>query len=225
MTDSRSYIVYDTIERYVMPGPNQIRFISSGQTLSVVLGSCISTVFVGKAAGYIAAANHIVIARKRDHEIIKYKSAQQQIDDILNAFLEVYKIPIEDIICLHLVGAGTKISDGSFNIHAENIKIAKDLLSEREMDIYFDDTGSYFFANYSLSGKNISIFIEDQLSDTHISYSIDLDMLFSLRSGGDLIIPASGLKQPNEGFEDFINRKIIILITGERNRQKDWSGL
>ncbi len=201
-----------------MPGPDQVRFAVAGQTLSLVLGSCISTVFIGRNSGYIVSANHIMIARERNYGVIAKKSARQQIDEILNTYHEEFRIPDEEIRCLHVVGAGKKVNDTSFRVHDENIEETRLVLSEKNIITLFDDTRSYYFATYSLSGGDLSVFIEDKLGNTHMSYIIDLDKLFSLYLQKLSGLPASALKPRNRGFEEFVDHGAIVFITGEKNR-------
>jgi len=211
-------LIINTGEKYLLPGPDQIRFAAQGQTLSLVLGSCISTVFIGRSSEYILAANHIMIAKERHAGIIAKKSARQQIDEILTAYHEEFKIPDHDILCLHLVGAGKKVNDATFRVHDENIAETRAVLTEKNIVPFFDDTRSYYFATYSLSGTDISIFIEDKLGGSHLSYIIDLKKLFSLEKQELHDLPASALKPCNRGFEKFVELGAIVFITGERNR-------
>jgi hypothetical protein len=205
-------------EKYLLPGPDQIRFAEAGQTLSLVLGSCISTVFIGRSSDYIVSANHIMIAREHSFGVIAKKSARQQIDEILSTYHDEFRIPDEDIRCLHLVGAGKKVNDTTFHIHDENIEETRMVLSEKNFIPLFDDTRSYYFATYSLSGSDISVFIEDKLGNTHMSYIIDLDRLFSLDVRHLSSMPASALKPRNKGFEELVDCGAIVFITGEKNR-------
>jgi hypothetical protein len=217
-TMEQSSTIINTSEKYLMPGPDQVRFASVGQTLSLVLGSCISTVFIGRNSGYILSANHIMIAREHHVGVIAKKSARQQIDEILDIYHDELRIPDADIRCLHLVGAGKKVSDETFRVHDENIAETRAVLSEKSIIPLFDDTRSYYFATYSLSGSDISVFIEDKLGNTHLSYIIDLQKLFSLDLRHLPNLPASALKPCNRGFEEFVELGAIVFITGERNR-------
>ncbi len=210
--------IINPLEKYLLPGPDQIRFAEAGQTLSLVLGSCISTVFIGRNSGYIVSANHIMIARERNYGVIAKKSARRQIDEILNTYHEEFRIPDEEIRCLHLVGAGKKVNDTTFHVHDENIEETRLVLSEKNIITLFDDTRSYYFATYSLSGGDLSVFIEDKLGNTHMSYIIDLDKLFSLDLRRLSGLPASALKPRNRGFEEFVDHGAIVFITGEKNR-------
>lgn len=210
--------IINSDEKYLMPAPDQVRFASEGQTLSLVLGSCISTVFIARSDRYILSANHIMIARERHSGIIAKKSARMQIDEILDTLHDEFHIPDADIRCLHLIGAGKKISDDTFRIHDENISETRKVLSEKSITPLFDDTRSYYFATYSLSGHDMSVFIEDKLGNSHLSYIIDLQKLFSLDLNHLAHLPASALKPCNLGFEDFVAQGAIVFITGERNR-------
>lgn len=205
-------------EKYVMPGPEQIRFITPGQTLSLVLGSCISTVFIGKNDEYVVSANHIMIARERKPGILVKRNARQQIDDILDTYHDEFRIREKDTRCLHLVGAGKKFNNESFNVDQENIAETRAVLSEKHFDPFFEDTGSYYFATYSLSDSNMSVFIEDKLGGSHLSYIIELEKLFSLDPHVLSNLPASALKPCNQGFEKFVDLGVIVFITGEKNR-------
>ncbi|TFH41171.1 MAG: hypothetical protein E4G96_06035 [Chrysiogenales bacterium] len=221
MTDKRHGGEMDT-HSYVMPGPNQVRFISNGQTLYLVLGSCISSVLIGKNEDrYFATANHIMIAKEHKSAIIAMKSAKNQIEEMLVFFDKKYRVVRDRIRCLHLVGAGSKVSDTSFHVHHDNIMETRSVLEREGIDILFEDTGSYYFATYSIRDKHISVFVENRLSNTHLSYIIDMEQLFSLDVGSCLALPASGLKPGNRGFEELVERGIVIFITGERSRAGD----
>ena len=205
-------------EKYTLPGPDQVRFVSSGQTLSLVMGSCISTVFVARSDRYILAANHIMIARERESGVIAKKSARRQIDDILMAFRDDFHIPDDGFRCLHLVGAGKKGADSFFHIHSENIEETLSVLDEKGIPVLFNDTWSHYFATYSIDTARMSVFIEDKLAGVHLSYIIDLDRLFSLDLDNGLPLPASALKARDPGFEELVSRGAIVFITGEKNR-------
>jgi hypothetical protein len=205
-------------EKYVLPGPDQVRFISGGQTLSLVMGSCISTVFVARKDGYILAANHIMIARERDTAMIAKKSARRQIDEILDAFRDDFHVEDDSFRCLHLVGAGKKSADSSFRVHSENINETTAVLEQKGIPVLFDDTWSHYFATYSMDGGRMSVFIEDKLADVHLSYILDLERLFALDLKHKLPLPASALKTKDPGFEELVNRGVIVFITGEKNR-------
>lgn len=210
--------IINPIEKYLLPGPDQIRFAKAGQTLSLVLGSCISTVFIGRNSGYIVSANHIMIARERSFGVIAKKSARRQIDEILNTYHGELGIPDGEIRCLHLVGAGKKVNDPTFRVNDDNIEETRAVLSEKNIIPIFDDTRSYYFTTYSLSGCDMSVFIEDKLGNIHISYIIDLDKLFSLELRQLSGLPASALKPRNRGFEELVDSGAIVFITGEKNR-------
>jgi chemotaxis receptor (MCP) glutamine deamidase CheD len=205
-------------EKYVLPGPDQVRFISGGQTLSLVMGSCISTVFVARKDRYILAANHIMIARERDTALIAKKSARRQIDDILDAFRDDFGIDNDAFRCLHLVGAGKKSADSTFHVHSENISETLAVLEEKSIPLLFNDTWSHYFATYSMDAGRMSVFIEDKLADAHLSYILDLERLFNLDLTEKLPLPASALKANDPGFEELVNRGVIVFITGEKNR-------
>lgn len=202
-----------------MPGLNQVRFITAGQTLSLVLGSCISTVFIGKGDRYIMAANHIVIAREKKESIVAKRSARQQIDDILRVYDEEFGVTKESLVCLHLVGAGKKLAGNSFTIDAENIEVTGSLLAERGIPVLFDDTRSHYFATFSLGEESLSVFIEDKIANVHLSYIIDIDRLFHSDWRAIGVMPASALKPGSQAFEDMVQQGVIVFITGEKNRR------
>ncbi|MBN2160724.1 MAG: hypothetical protein JW807_15145 [Spirochaetes bacterium] len=208
-------------DKYVMPAPDQVRFIRNGQTLSLILGSCISTVFIGRNSEYVVSANHIMIAREHPHGIIAKKSALQQIDEILDHYREDFAVDRKDIRCLHLVGGGKKVSGESFRVHSENIEETKSVLSSKGIELLFDDTRSHYFATYSLDRTNMSVFIEDKLAGVHLSYILDLDRLFDFDVSRSGAMPASALKADNPGFEELVDAGVIVFITGEKSRQCD----
>lgn len=210
--------LYDEKNTYVMPAPNQVRFITGGQTITLVMGSCISTVFIGRNSRYVAAANHIMIARQREGSVIATRNARVQIDEILDMYRTRFDIGSKDLRCLHLVGGGRKNADESFTVHLENISESRAILAEKDIDIMFDDTRSHFFASYSLGDGMMSVFIEDQLANVHLSYIIDLERLFALDPKQTGNLPASALKTGNAGFEGFVDRGVITFITGQRDR-------
>jgi chemotaxis receptor (MCP) glutamine deamidase CheD len=206
-------------EFYAMPGPNQISFIGTGQTLYLVLGSCISSVLIGrKDDRFVMAANHIMIAREHRSTIIDMKSARSLVDDMLHTFQNEYGIDAGGIICLHLVGAGSRISDDSFRVHRDNILETKQVLGDAGIPILFEDTGSHFFATYSLRDRMVSVFVENRFIGSHLSYILDMERLFELGSGSSTHLPASGLLPGNRGFEDLVENGVIVFITGEKNR-------
>lgn len=208
-------------DKYVMPGPDQVRFITNGQTLSLILGSCISTVFIGRNSGYVVSANHIMIAREHPHGIIAKKSALRQIDEILEHYRDDFSVDRKDIRCLHLVGAGKKVAGESFRVHSENIEETKSVLESKKIDVFFNDTRSHYFATFSLDKANMSVFIEDKLAGVHLSYILDLDRLFDFDIAASDAMPASALKAGNPGFEELVENGVIVFITGEKNRQYD----
>lgn len=209
---------YEKQSTYVMPAPNQVRFITGGQTITLVMGSCISTVLIGKNSRYVAAANHIMIARKRPDGIIATRDAREQIDEMIDIYRERFDIAASDLRCLHLVGGGRKTADESFTVHLENISETRAILAENGIDIMFDDTRSHYFASYSLADGMVSVFIEDQLAGIHLSYIIDLERLFALDPKLAAGLPASAMKPENAGFEGLVERGVITFITGQRNR-------
>jgi hypothetical protein len=182
------------------------------------MGSCISTVFIGRNSRFVAAANHIMIAREHGSGIIAMRNARQQIDEILEIYRTQFDIGVDGLRCLHLVGGGKKTADTSFTVHLENISETRAILAEKNIDIMFDDTRSHYFASYSLRDDMLSVFIEDQLAEVHLSYIIDLNRLFSIdpKQGGNF--PASALKPGNVGFEEYVDQGVITFITGQKNR-------
>ncbi|MCP4130066.1 MAG: hypothetical protein GY754_03515 [bacterium] len=201
-------------QRYCNPGPNQVRFISEKQTLSVILGSCISTVFIGKNKHFVLAANHIVIANPRPNSHAASKSALQQVDEIIDIFKKVYGIYKEKLICLHLVGAGQRLASIPFSVNEDNIKGTELILKEKNFKFLFKDTNSYFHCTYSISGSSLSIFVEDKIEHTHKSFIIDLDKLFQADQESLPSLPVAALVA-NRGFERMVHEKIITTITGK----------
>ena len=47
---------------------------------------------------------------------------KEQIDEIYNIYKEYFNIPNNDILCLHMIGAGRKVSDVKFKVHEDNIE-------------------------------------------------------------------------------------------------------
>lgn len=218
MQKINSCVVLSQAERYCRVEQDEIRFIGDRQTLSVVLGSCISTVFIGKNSGYYLAANHIVIAKPQNNDYYKKKSAEEHITEILRAYNDVYNINVNDIFCLHLIGAGSMIKNSIVHINTDNIAESRKVLTEKKLNILFNDTGSYCTAIFSLNTNFLSVFIEDKLKGSSVSYIIDLDTLFKQPVREFPYIPASALIARNKGFEYFVRDKIILSITGSVNR-------
>lgn len=218
MQGSRKYEILPPDERYCRVEQDEVRFIANRQTLSIVLGSCISTVFIGRGKGYYLAANHIVIAKPQTISLTTKKSAEEQINEILKIYNDVYYITEKDLFCLHLIGAGTNIKDNIIQINIQNIEESKKILRDRNLNILFNDTGSYCVAIFSLNMNRLSVFIEDKLNDSNISYTIDLDTLFKLVYRDYPFLPASALISRNKGFENFVKDKIIISIIGPKDR-------
>ncbi len=216
--DYTSYILPED-QRYSVPGLNQIMFISHKQTISLVLGSCVSTVFIGKKGDIcLLAANHIVIADTKGDSIVATKNAQTQVDLIIEIYKENFGISREDLICLHLVGGGFKGEDNSFSVHRRNIDITKGILEKMEIPLLFQDTGSYFVSNYSVYNGNISIFVENKFKDVHFSFVMNFEELLSSMKGKSNFIPGSAINPQDAGFEKLADGKIITLITGDRKR-------
>jgi chemotaxis receptor (MCP) glutamine deamidase CheD len=213
----QKYILPET-ERYCMPNLNEVRFIGNNQTISLVLGSCISTVFIGRGDKTVIAANHIVIANNDSSYSNNIKSANTQIGEILEVFREVYHIPMSNIFCFHVLGAGKKVNDDTFMIPEENILETYKILSEKKVQVLCNDTGSHIYATFSLSNSIISVFIENKFQKKHISYSIDINKMY--KAGKELFkfFPVSAIEPNNQGFEILINKSIITFITGNRSR-------
>lgn len=209
----------DQHESYAMPGPNQVSFIGNGQTLYLVLGSCISSILVGRKEGnYVMGANHIMIAKEHQSSVIDMKSARSQVDAMLHVFEAEHGIDAGEIICLHLVGAGSRVSSESFHVHRDNVIETKCVLADARIPVFFEDTGSHFFATYSLRDRMVSVFVENRFIGSHLSYILDMDRLFDLGPGSSPHLPASGLLPGNRGFEDLVEKGVIVFITGEKNR-------
>ncbi len=205
-------------ERYCMPNLNEVKFIGNNQTISLVLGSCISTVFIGRGDRTILAANHIVIASHDHNYSSRLKDANEQIGEILEVFHEVYEIPLSKIFCFHVIGAGKKVNDVTFMVPEENILETYRVLYEKKIEALFNDTGSHIYATFSISDSILSVFVENKFQKKHISYAVDLDKMFSL--GNDLFkfFPVSAIEPNNKGFETLVENLIIPYVTGSRNR-------
>ncbi|MBN1533690.1 MAG: hypothetical protein JXA20_13555 [Spirochaetes bacterium] len=204
--------------RYFIVAPNEIVFISTNQTLSVVLGSCISTVFIGKREQYILAANHIVIAVPNTMSVIAKKSASQQIDEMIGIYESEYGIRLEELRCLHLIGGGKKVSDESFMVHEKNISESSAILNKLGVAVLFNDTGSHMNASYSIYNNLLGLFVENMFTSTHISFTINLDILFAIDLPEQALFPASTLRHISPGFEYLVEKKVIDDITGEKKR-------
>jgi hypothetical protein len=211
----------DQGNRYFVVGPNEIVFITTHQTLSVVLGSCISTVFIGKGDRYVLAANHIVIAIPNEMSVIAKKSARQQIDEMIGVYKSKYDIRLEDLRCLHLIGAGKKSSSESFTVHERNIADSSAILGTLGVRVLFNDTGSHMNATYSIYNNFLGVFIENMFNSSHISFTIDLDKLYSIDLPVPELFPASPLMYNNPGFEFLVEKNIIDDITGDKKRYFD----
>lgn len=205
-------------EQYYSPGLNEISFIAERQTISLVLGSCISTVLIGQSTPYILAANHIVIADPHEESRIATKSARQQIEEMLTVFKEEFQISRDRVICIHMVGGGNKKATNLFKINQRNIDISKEILAEKGIHTIFSDTGSYFISKYSIQKKNLSVFIENKFINEHISFIVDLDRMFEIDNNIIPLLPLSSIEK-SEVFENLVDKKIITFITGKRNRR------
>jgi len=204
-------------EHYCSPGLNEIKFTAERQTISLVLGSCISTVLVGQGTSYILAANHIVIADPHEGSRIATKSARQQIEEMITVFEQKFEIPGDRIICLHMVGGGKKKEVNRFKIHERNIDISKEILQEKGILNIFNDTGSYYVSKYSIQKENLSVFIENKFTNEHISFVVDLDRIFEMDQNTIPVLPISSIKK-SDNFEHLVEKEIITFITGKRNR-------
>ena len=209
-------------EHYCIPKLNEIRFVGHRQTLSLVLGSCISTVFVGGSGPFVIAANHIVIANPREGSIVATKSAQEQIDEIVHVYDKAFGIGRDDICCLHLIGAGSKSGNTEFRVPEENIREVKKILGDNSFRVMFNDTGSYFFATYSLYETNLAVFIENKIKKEHISFTIDLKGMMHRGACSSALLPASSLIRSDPGFEYLVSEGIISFITGSRDRSSEF---
>ncbi len=208
-------------EHYCIPRINEIRFTGHRQTLSLVLGSCISTVFVGGEGPFMVAANHIVIANPRDGSIVATKSAQKQIDEIVDIYDNAFGIKRDNICCLHLIGAGSRSEKDSFRVPEENIREAEKILRENGLKILFRDTGSYFFSTYSLYKTNLAVFIENIMLMEHITFTIDLQKIFNRNICECELLPSSALACRHPGFEYLVSEGVVTSITGPRSRNGD----
>ena len=205
-------------KKYCFPVANEVGIITNNQSLSVVLGSCISTVFLGRGSEYVLAANHILIADPKPGSIAAKKSALELIDEILLKFHNNYNIDDDNILCLYLLGAGKKISKETFLVHESNIKGCESILKTKGYSLYFNDTKSHISAFFSIYQNNLSVFIENIEEKVHISFILNMDLLFDFDPAHCGCLPAVALMPMNEGFEYFINKKIITAITGSRFR-------
>ena len=202
-------------ERYCIPSLNEVKIISDKQTLSLALGSCISTIMIGKEKDYYLAANHIVIAQPLATAIIATKSAVEQIEEIVNIFSDV--LHIKKFYCLHLLGAGVKLVSSTFDVHEKNVIQTLDALFNKNINIIFNDTGSYFFSSYSLYGQYLSVFLENKKTSNHKSFVINLEQLFTIDVSDPVLFPTSMLDAKNNGFEYLVEKMIITSITGKRS--------
>jgi len=205
-------------ERYCIPKLNEIRFIGHRQTMSLVLGSCVSTVFVGGDDPFIVAANHIVIANPREGSIVATKGARAQIDEIIAVYEGAFGIARDRICCLHLIGAGSKPGMESFSVPGDNVREAVRILGDNGLGLVFHDTGSFFFATYSLYKTNLAVFIENRHLDEHVSFTVDLPRLQRLNSCAKDRVPASALSPGDPSFEGLVGEGVITFITGRRGR-------
>ena len=205
-------------ERYCMPTLNEIRFISENQSMSLVMGSCISTVFLGKSDKFILAANHIVIATPRVDSKVATKSAEEQIDEIFSIYKEAYQISEKNLICLHLIGAGSKLPDCDSQIHLENIEETRDILKAKKITPIFNDTKSFFVGMYSIKGSQLSVFVSNKINNTSVSFIVNLESLFNISRDDYTNLPASTLLPNNEGFEHLIKNNVVETITGQKSR-------
>ncbi len=218
MDDYRTWILPPD-EHYCVPKQNEIRFIGNRQTIALVMGSCISTVFVAGRGPYFAAANHIVIANPAEGSIIATKGARMQIEQIIEVFEREYGVGSGDIRCLHLIGAGS--GKDRFRIAEENVREVVSILDEKRDRPVFRDTGSYMHATYSINGPGLSVLVENLMLKEHLSFSIDLDRLMSERVKDSSLLPAAPLVPNDPGFEFLVAKRVITFIPGTRKRQAD----
>ncbi len=206
-------------EQYCIPGLNEVRCVTDNQTMSLSLGSCISTVFIGRSDRYYLAANHIVIAKPQRGSILATKSALEQINEIDTLFRNDLHIDKNSIICLYLIGAGSRNEKKEFTVPIHNIIESMKILNDLNYPLLFHDTGSYFFATFSLKDRLLSIFIENKFRKTHISFMLDLDKFFPVIERGMYIQSISALEPRNEGFEHLVREEAIVCITGDKRRK------
>ncbi len=216
LPDSDDNLLLSRCEHYCIPGLNEIRFISEKQTIALVLGSCTSTVLIGRGANYILGANHIVIADPTPGSRLATKGAVQQVNELLAGFDSLFGISPDNVICLHLVGGGKK-KDVTIDINEKNINSTAKALESKGILTIFKDTGNYFVSDYSIQKNNLSVFIENKFSGRHISFIIDLDQLFLLEDSIRPCFPVSSL-EPTEEFDFLVDKGIITFITGKRDR-------
>jgi chemotaxis receptor (MCP) glutamine deamidase CheD len=205
-------------KNYIIPGPNKVGIISHQQTLSLIMGSCISTVLIGRnAKSFFLAANHIVIAQPGPHSIAATKNADEQIDEIIT-LMQKESIDKDDLCCFHLIGGGQKSRRENFTVPEKNIHYSIQSLGARNIPILFCDTGSHFFATYSLYNNNLSVFIEDRLQNIHISFALNLAVLFDNLPILKTALPGIPLQSADLLFETLIEKNIIFFVTGEKLR-------
>ncbi len=216
--NSNRTIILNKDERYCFVGPNEIKFISDKQTMSLVLGSCISTVFIGKSSEYILAANHIVVAQPHSSVSSAARGAKELIDEIVDIYKGVYHIDKKDLYCFHLIGAGKKTQKSSFHVPEKNISETVKVLSSLGTPIIYKDTGSYFFGTYSLHNNDLSLFVENKFSHIHLSFTVDLNRLFDLGKDNNMDLSVSALESRNPDFEYLVDNDVVVFITGKKDR-------
>ncbi len=204
-------------ERYSILHLNEIKVISHGQTLAMVLGSCVSTIFIAKHnTDFYLAANHIVIANPKIASG-PMLSAENQINIILELFQQNFDIKPAELLCFHLIGGGAKNFNHKFAVHLDNQQITQTILTEKKYTLFFQDVGSYYTANYSIYKNNLATFVENKFIKRHFSFILDLNLLFE-QNLENYRLPASVIKPGDPGFEQLVTNKVITSITGERNR-------
>ncbi len=122
--------------------------------ISLVLGSCISTVLVGKGASYVLAANHIVIAKPPTESSVATIGAQQQIDIMMAVFEKHYKISRKNIRCLHLIGGGKKLEGSVYKINEDNIKYTREIIREMKIQAIIT-TPQLYRSKYSMASTTL----------------------------------------------------------------------
>ncbi len=202
---------------YCLPSLNEVLFISHKQTLSLVMGSCVSTVFIGRRGDrYILGANHIVIASPRKKSVVATRSAREQVEDIRRVLQEEFAVADRDMLCLHLIGGGSRDAKTALTVPLRNIAETGHILEGMNHPPLFRDVGSYHYSTYSLYENRLSLFIENKMSQLHKSFIMDLDRLFEISWKGVSVFPASALEAQDRGFEYLAEQGIIVFITGEK---------
>ena len=162
-------------------------------------------------------ANHIVMAKPPQGSRVATRSAKEQIDIILAVFDQYYNIQKRDLICLHFIGGGKKLEGSIYKINEENILHTREILRSMKSRIIFDDSGSYTVSKYSISDRNLSVFVENKFINEHLSFSVNLDRLFKLDPIIIPRLPISSLKRSRE-FDYLVDEGVIFSVTGSKLR-------